>query len=419
MFVNLIVSAEFFSKELQKELMQDRVRFSGTLGNPHYLARYNGLCAILCLLIFYNSKSKYRYFWFLPLIYNLLTIKFTNTKITFAVLGASFIAFTACLLIKKLIKKSKKFLALSIAFLLPLLFFIVTFTFNFNVTNPSLNNRLNLIKVAKTAVSKNIITGVGEFNFLYALTQNYDSKKHKFLANEFWFDTTHNVYADILVEKGIFALILFLLVYYNVCKQSIIKRNKFILWVSLYFFFYGFFLFNDVLFWMYFYVFLAFLVVLQKNAKTYTLKVTNFTKPLMVGVLLITFISFYFLMYIPKQHIKDAISLNNRIRNERYSSGQDDKFDSIKNSIYLNNFALTLLRATEWNVYDYKEQGKNIEALDLLNKSIELGELNLLKHPNDKRTYNYMFKLFEEKHKLTKDNADLKEMNKYKGLRYL
>jgi len=221
-------------------------RVSGTVGNPAFLAGYLLLAGGLATYWYLTEKNKhYKIFAGLTAILDIFVLLLTATR--GAILGLIFGA-VVFLLIYGFWghKKLKKY---SIIFLLIIVLSAVAFfnwrenfknspvefvnrIANISMRDDSIKNRLLVWQWGWESFKENPILGVGVENFNYEYNKYFTPK-----VSEDWFDRTHNIYLDQLVQNGILGflayLIIFAYLFYRLWSARKENKTAFIIFLPL------------------------------------------------------------------------------------------------------------------------------------------------------------------------------------------
>ena len=232
-FSTVIVASIFvsFNALLQKlgvyQSLQGGTRVDGTIGNPTYLAAYLMFSFFLSLFLFSEfRKSLFRYAYLAVALFELVIIYFTATRgASLALLGGGFLFIVLYLIFVKaesgrerLFKKAAA-LGIAVLILVPLALYLLrdsNFVSRSNtlgrLTHISLNDkttrsRFMIWGMAWKAVKERPILGYGQENFGIIFSKFYNPQ---LFDQEPWFDRSHDIIFDWLVNAGIIGLLSYL-----------------------------------------------------------------------------------------------------------------------------------------------------------------------------------------------------------------
>ncbi len=189
----------------------------GTFSHPNSLA---GFILISILLQFYLAKrkivNKNALFW-ASLFAGTTTLFLTFSRIAILTFVLIFLLELGRKISRE--KLSKRFLLIFIGLGLILfssLYIVKTSLVSFNLKNPSINNRLLLIKTAGRMFQSSPLIGVGLNNFIYRLPRFWPQSKISLL----WLQPVHNIYFLVLAETGLIGFSIVLLLLKNLLRGS-------------------------------------------------------------------------------------------------------------------------------------------------------------------------------------------------------
>ncbi len=203
------------------------VRIDGTIGNPTYLAVYLIFISALSLLLYFNTGKRWlKYFYLGSLIFNFIVLYFTASR---GVALALFITAPIFLLLYILLIKSqtvqeglyKKLAVAGLAaiVLLPVVFWLVKDAkfvqesdvlsrfAGLSLTDKTIRARFLIWNISLQGFKERPILGWGQENYLRIFSQYFDPRLYD---QEPWFDRSHNIIFDWLVNAGIVGLISYL-----------------------------------------------------------------------------------------------------------------------------------------------------------------------------------------------------------------
>jgi len=199
-------------------------RADGTIGNPTYLAAYIVFILGFCLLLWLESKSRWqKYFYGIMAVWSLITVYFTATRgATLGLLGG-IIIFGILYLILKHPENPKEVLVKRIMMFSFLAVLVISFGFWFFREKPFINGNPILSRLTSVSFSERTITsrftiwgmsiegfkerpllGWGPENYGLVFAKYY---KPELYRQEPWFDRSHNIIFDWLINAGILGLL--------------------------------------------------------------------------------------------------------------------------------------------------------------------------------------------------------------------
>ena len=232
-FSAVIVASLFvsFNALLQKlgvyQSLQGGTRVDGTIGNPTYLAAYLMFSFFLSLFLFSEfRKYLFRYAYLAAALFELVIIYFTATRgVSLALLGGGFLFIVLYLIFVKaesdkerLVKKAAVF-GMAVLVLAPLALYLLRDTSLVKssntlgrLTHVSLNDkttrsRFMIWDMAWKAVKERPVLGWGQENFGIIFSKFYNPQ---LFDQEPWFDRSHDIIFDWLVNAGIIGLLSYL-----------------------------------------------------------------------------------------------------------------------------------------------------------------------------------------------------------------
>ncbi len=218
----------FFQSIGKIQSFQGGFRVDGTLGNATYVAAY--LCFIICfslLLLVYSKNKLAKIYYSFVIAISLLTIYFSATRGAALALFIGLLIGTSLyfLLIKsknekeKLLKKIFGFIAL--ALVLGASSIYLAKDSNFIKSNQVLSrfasinleagkSRFLIWKMGFQGVKEKPLLGWGPGNFEAVFGKYYDARMY---AQEPWFDRSHNIILDWLINAGVLGLFSYLSIF--------------------------------------------------------------------------------------------------------------------------------------------------------------------------------------------------------------
>lgn len=251
-------------------------RLDGTLGNPTYLAVFMLINIFFTMYLFYKNKNKtLRYLLGVAFVLQIITLYHTATR--GAILGLIG-GFLLTALISIFVSKKKNIKQIGIAVAVAIAIFVGLFLSfkesDFVQNSPVLERFAGISLENKTTLSRFIVwdiagkgfkerplLGWGQGNFNLIFDKNYDVRMYN---QEQWFDRAHNIIMDWLVAGGILGLLSYLSIIFATLwliwkRTELDSIEKSILTglLSAYFF-QNLFVFDQLVSYMLFAVFLAY-----------------------------------------------------------------------------------------------------------------------------------------------------------------
>ncbi len=204
---------------------QGGFRVDGTIGNPTYLSAYLIFVAAFCLWLFLEAKNKSaKYFYAFVGLFSLLSIYFTATRgAAVALVAGGFLAVLLYLIFIKADTEQKRlhkkfavvFLALLI--LIPAAIKLSADT-SFVKNNEVLSRfasisfseaktRFTIWEMGWQGVKERPVLGWGPENYAVIFAKHYNPSLY---SQEPWFDRSHNIVFDWLINAGILGLLSYL-----------------------------------------------------------------------------------------------------------------------------------------------------------------------------------------------------------------
>jgi len=229
-----------------KPAIQGGLRIDGTIGNPTYLAAYLSLVLVLTALLFYWSKRVWqKYLYGAAAAFFLLMIYYSASRGAVFGLLAGVITFTAMylLFVKPQTGREQLFRKIIIggtAGLLVLVFgvwllrntsfvqnsFALQRLTSLSLQSKTLQARSLLWRMTLKGVAERPILGWGQESYLTVFAKHYDPRMYD---QEPWFDRSHNIVLDWLINAGVLGLIAYLSMFgamFYLLRRAV--RQKFI-----------------------------------------------------------------------------------------------------------------------------------------------------------------------------------------------
>lgn len=262
---------------------QGGFRVDGTIGNPAYLSAYLTFIAGFCALLWMNAKHALaKYFYVFVGVWSLLTIYFTATRGSYvALLVGAFVGATLYLLLVKAENDSQKLfkklavVGLILAVLLPVGLRFMKDT-SFVRSSPVLvrfasisfsdaATRMTIWQMGLKGVKDRSLLGWGPEGFIIVFPKYYQPSLY---GQEPWFDRSHNIIIDWLINAGILGLVAYLAILYFAVyaiwreykKNNFSPQMAILLWVILLVYFVqNIFVFDQIATYIGFFALLAYL----------------------------------------------------------------------------------------------------------------------------------------------------------------
>ncbi len=359
-------------------------RAAGTLGNAAFLAGYMLLSFGLSLYHYFRETNKsFKAFTLVSSLLFIFTLFLTATR--GAILGV-LIAFVWFLLVYAIFGNKVKMKRYSIIILLLFIFASFLFYFyrdNFKDSNIEIVKRIATISIQDATVKNRLMVwqmvisefknyplfGIGLENFNVIYNKHFTPK-----INENWFDRTHNIYLDNLIQNGIIGLILYLLILFYLFILLWKKRkenfNLFLIFSSLLIAYavHNFFVF-DVLSTFIMFVFIIGFIAYDKSEEEQISK-KELSNALQIFVILILLISniyiFYKLIYKPYQINKDLytgyyyILADSDLSYDKFKSALSQRYGSTEAALQLSKMYDVLVEEGDTIDYGLKTKFQNL-----------------------------------------------------------
>lgn len=336
----IMVIYSFFQLAGKITINQGGVRVDGTFGNATYLGIYMVFNIFIAAILFLHHRSKYgRITLGVVGLLNLIVLYFTATRgAILGLIGGTFIAFVY-LAIKA--NKGEKIRKFAVGFVLLLIlggaaFWSVRET-QFVKNSPVLSRfgslsfseiknqgRYYVWPMALKGVQEKPILGWGQEGFNYVFDKYFDVRMYN---QEPWFDRTHNIILDWLVNAGVLGLASYLFIFVGLfisirnSQDVFSKEEKGLLYGLVFaYFFHNLFVFDQIGSYILFFSILAYTHSQTAKAPTgFFAKVfdgvksklsTSEMKPVADSIIVIAILAaVYFVNYIPWQQNKDLIEV--------------------------------------------------------------------------------------------------------------
>jgi len=364
------------------EIHQGGVRLDGTMGNATYLAIYLIFHIFLFAYFFFKTDSRWlKVFYASAILLELFVVYHTATRGAILGLIAGVILFATVSTIWSSGRFRRWAAALLVfSILLPIVFVVIKdarFIKNNDVLNrfssisledTTTRSRFIIWGMAIDAWKERPILGWGPESFVYVFSKEYKSELWR---QEPWFDRTHNVLLDWLLNSGIAGLLAYLsifvsalLIIRNLFKKKIFTSATVGVFVGLFaaYFIHNLFVFDNFTSYLMFFSVLAYLHWMfvtnnESQSKTYQpLPAVRQVKPTTSGLVrypIMAFTVVFIIFSIYAYNIKPmraAASIIDALRAVTYSrSGDrvrnlDVGLEALKDGIARNTFVTTEIR---------------------------------------------------------------------------
>ncbi|MBU4348447.1 O-antigen ligase family protein [Patescibacteria group bacterium] len=295
-FFNLFVIAGWFENIyafLQKTgrlaSLQGGFRVDGTIGNPAYLAAYLIFILGFAILLFADTKKLWaKIYYAVSALFTLSTIYFTASRgPTLGILGAIILVFIIYLFVNsgEVAKKSKKIVLSILLFTVlicgglwlakdtsfvqssPVLSRLTSLSFS----ERTITSRFTIWNMSWQAVKERPVLGWGPENYVVVFSEYYQPELWR---QEPWFDRSHNVIFDWLINAGFLGLLSYLFILisaiyllYRNFKENKIPLSKSLIVVGIFvaYFFQNLFIFDNIATYTCFFALLAYIYSVNKK----------------------------------------------------------------------------------------------------------------------------------------------------------
>ncbi|MHB9019320.1 MAG: O-antigen ligase family protein [Minisyncoccota bacterium] len=345
---------------------QGGFRVDGTIGNPAYLAAFLIFIVGFCTLLFLRSKDIYaRTFYGFSGLFSLMIIYFTASRgPVLGILVALFLAGTIYLFFKKVEtdsdKKIKKIMIgglIGLVVLVGVLWGLKNTNFiknsqtlsrltNLSFSETTITSRLSIWQMSFKAFKEKPILGWGPENYIAVFSKYYSPEMWR---QEPWFDRSHNVVFDWLINAGLIGLLSYLSIFFFAIKE--LKKNyqnkkisfeELILIVGIFiaYFFQNLFVFDNMATYISFFAILAWIYSISTEEEMRSLEKekpaidVNYFPIVIVLVFLVMFFYAYQINIKPYQE-------NNYLINGLAASSQNDSstaFDYFQKAFNVGTF---------------------------------------------------------------------------------
>jgi O-antigen ligase len=323
---------------------QGGFRVDGTIGNPAYLAAFMIFIVGFCVLLFLRSKNIYaRTFYAFSGWFSLMTIYFTASRgPVLGILIALVLTGIGYLFLKKADpsvdgredKKIKKILIgglIGLVVLVGALWGLKNNDFiknsqvlsrltSLSFSDRTITSRLSIWQMSFKAFKERPILGWGPENYVVVFSKYYSPEMWK---QEPWFDRSHNIVFDWLINAGLLGLLSYLSIFFFACRELYknyqAKRTSFgefilIVGVFVAYFFQNLFVFDNIATYISFFAILAWIYSVSTEEETRMLEKekpvidVNYFSVVIILVFLVTFFFAYQINIKPYQENKYLIN---------------------------------------------------------------------------------------------------------------
>lgn len=403
---------------------QGGFRTDGTIGNPAYLAAYLIFIFGMAVMLWFNSsrKSLLSYFYSGMAVWTLVSIYFTASRgPMLGLLMGLLLASAAYLIFKKPADEAGMRIKRNVAIGLALLLIIPgglwlmrdsgfiknnltleRFT-SLSFTDRTITSRFTIWAMSFDGVKDRPILGYGPDNYVVVFSKYF---KPELWRQEPWFDRSHNIIFDWLINAGALGLISYLSIFFAAgyvawknfrSKLSSLEENIFIVAILVAYFFQNLFVFDNIATYIGFFTLLGYIhfisvggdvqATADRNGKESSGLINN--EAILFGVsvaaLVMMGLALYFINLVPlttNLSLLSALKIQNANPNESF-----ENFDKALTSSYLgrqetreqlNRFAMNVGRASNLSV-DFKDK--------VLRRAVSENQLGILENPLDPRAY--------------------------------
>lgn len=347
-FFNLFVIAGWFENVyalLQKlgkiSSIQGGFRVDGTIGNPTYLAAYLIFILGFAVILFADVKKMWaKIYYAVSALFTLSIIYLTASRgPTLGIVGALILSSFLYLLASRseAAKKSKKTVLISLVVLLlvcgglwfakgasfvqgsPVLSRLTSFSF----TERTIVSRFTIWNMSWQAVKERPLLGWGPENYVTVFSKYYQPELWK---QEPWFDRSHDIIFDWLVNAGflgllsylsIFASVLYLLYKNYIEKRMSLDKTLIIVGIFAAYFFQNLFIFDNIATYTCFFALLAYIYSVSKKEEIVpdrdSVEASEYLMPAVIlAIIVFVFIgySLVFKPYLMNTYLLDALKTN-------------------------------------------------------------------------------------------------------------
>lgn len=396
-------------------------RVDTTLGNSTYLGIYMLVNAFLSLFLLLREKIDLKKFlpWFYIVSFVLQVVVVFQTGTRGSMLGflGGLILMAILLLFlnwkgesQKMFRKISIYVFVAVVVFIGLVFLFKDSNFIQNIqplkriTTISISEgtaqaRIINWKIALEGFKERPILGWGQSNFNYVFDKYYLPEHY---GNENWFDRVHNIFFDWLIAGGIFGLLFYLSIWVALLWAVFVTKNLtnteksvFVALLSAYFF-HNLFVFDQIVSYIYFVFFLAF-IYSQTSIEFSTLQKTlsDRTKTVLISlvIILIPIIawSVNYQNYMANLELFKAVQMFKKVDEQLvffYPNGIDENIEYYKKALSRNTFGNPEIRQRIMVVSEdlIRIQGiTNEDKQEFLNFSINEAFNQIKDRPNDSR----------------------------------
>jgi len=341
---------------------QGSSRVDATLGNPTYLAIYMIFHIFLALMIFFQEKRWFRWFYLPVAVFDLIILYHTATR--GAILGLIG-GFILALILTILFYPTKRAKLLSALLLSLIIILVVSFLFlknsHFITQSPVLSrfssisfqetttqSRLVIWKMSWQGFKERPILGWGPENFNLIFNKYYEPILWK---QEPWFDRAHNVFLDRLTTNGFLGLLAYLSLFafalyylWFPWKKNNFSKSESIILTSMFaaYFFHNLFVFDNLISLILFITFLAYISTKSMKSQAFpeekkTISISTNLGLKSASALIIVIFTIFIVYYVNVPGILASQDLIKALGSSRQGNLQDS-FSAFQKAISRNSF---------------------------------------------------------------------------------
>lgn len=234
---------------LKEAIQGGEERIDGTIGNPTYLAAYLLLILALGFILFFNAEKRWqKIFYSAAIAFDLLIIYFTATRgvilALLAIVPLSLIAYLILFRKEEAEKKYRKWVAAVLIAIvaIPLVFLLIknqpwvrdhqvlSRFAGLSLNDKTVRSRFMIWGISWDGFKERPILGWGQENYLKAFAKYYNPGLYD---QEPWFDRSHNIIFDWLINAGILGLISYISLFIfllsaviDALRKGLIKKKE-------------------------------------------------------------------------------------------------------------------------------------------------------------------------------------------------
>lgn len=387
------------------------VRIDGTIGNPTYLAAYLLLTTILTfILLFTASRKIWKYFYSAVIVFNTFILYFAASRgVTIAILVSLPIALALYFFLskndsKEVVYRKWALGILAAIVLMPIAFLLVKnqswvknsdvlarFA-NISFSERTVKSRFMIWNMSWQGFKENPILGWGQENYLEVFSKYYNPAMYD---QEPWFDRSHNIVFDWLINAGILGLISYIGIFVSLFWTTIrhlhqktisLKEGVVLLVAPLAYFIQNLFVFDNFNTYVLFFAMLAYVNNLDSTSvPEKEMKLTRSLLGLALGAILIAPVIYF-------ANVKGIIQargiINSLIATMDQRDALGETLKSFKNTLAIKSFGNAEALEQLGRITKILISQDNVSPEQKMNFSqYAIGELEkyLAEHPKDIR----------------------------------